>query len=79
MLNDKKIPNLASKFKHNNIWPPFGPKNNGQIGCVENVESTSCGKLTKLGILPVLTVFFYQNGCQMLFYLRFETTFGIFS
>ena len=26
MLNHEKIPYLASKFKSNNITPPFGPK-----------------------------------------------------
>ena len=76
MLNDEKIPKLAAKFKYNNICPPFGQETNWQIGCVENVEFANCGKLAKLGILPVLTVF-DQNGCQMLFCLRFETTFGI--
>ena len=26
MLNDKRIPNLASQFKLDNIWPLFGKK-----------------------------------------------------
>ena len=56
--------------------PLLAKKTNWQTGCVEDVEFANCGKLAKLGILPVLTVF-DQNGCQMVFCLRFETTFGI--
>ena len=45
--NDDRIPNLASDFQSDNIWPLFGLKNSR--------------KLAKSGILPIFEFFLFKN------------------
>ena len=65
MLNNERIPNLVSKFRSDNIWPTFWPKNRQ--------------KLAKSDTLPVFDSFFGQKEGQMLFDLNFEARVGIVS
>ena len=61
MQNVEWIPNLASKFKLDNIWPSFWPKN--------------CQKYAKSGILPI-SMLFGTKGGQMLFNLNYQIKWG---
>ena len=63
VLNDERIPTLALKFKSNNIWPPFGKKQN-KIGT---------------GFGHFYSFIFAKKGGQMLFYLNFKASVEILS
>ena len=62
LRNDERIPNLVSKFKSDNIWRHFRPKN--------------LSKYLILPFLTFLTVFLAKRG-QILFDLNSETRSGI--